>query len=77
MEAQDGANKGKKGLGVGSHVMSNPKNMAAGSHWEGKKMSFDDTGGQSSEAGFIHSHSFVGSLRSIRYSIRSIRYSIR
>ena len=33
MEAQDGANKGKKGLGVGSHVMSNPKNMAAGSNW--------------------------------------------
>ena len=59
MEAHDGANKGKKGLGVGSHVMSNPKNMAAGSNWEGKKMSFDDTGGQSSEAGFDHSHSFI------------------
>lgn len=42
--AHDGANKGKKGLGTGSHVMSNPKKVAGG-NWEGKKMRFDEEGG--------------------------------
>jgi Pin2-interacting protein X1 len=44
MEAHDGANKGKRGLGVGTSCMSTLKNVAAGSSWEGKKMKFDEQG---------------------------------
>ena len=43
MAAQDGANKGKRGLGTGTHVMDNPKNVAGG-NWEGKKQRFDESG---------------------------------